>query len=96
MEIRTRSNVFSRRVVVIGLASVALLGGTVAVSTCASASPHHANVQQMPKGFHYRYVWHQIDDCGRHNAGQRKVIIWKGSGDKQSALFCPDGTVWPS
>ncbi|HWI69478.1 MAG TPA: hypothetical protein VNS88_14080 [Nitrospiraceae bacterium] len=87
------------KIAALAMAPVAF-GGTLALvagtSSSASASTTHHVQQRMPAGFHYRSVWYQIDDCGKHNAGQKKVMIWKGNGDMQSALFCPDGTVWPS
>lgn len=79
----------------IATAALALGLGTVSVNS-ASAGTHHSVQQRMPAGFHYRTVWYQIDDCGKHNAGKKKIIMWKGNGDMQSALFCPDGSVQPS
>jgi hypothetical protein len=84
------------KVTALALVPVAF-GGALAVtagtSNPASATTHH---RTLPPGMHWRTVWHQIDDCGKHNAGKAKVIVWRGNGDMQSALFCPNGSVWPS
>jgi hypothetical protein len=84
------------RVAALALAPVAL-GGALAItagtSSPASAVTHH---RTLPPGMHWRTVWYQIDDCGKHNAGKAKIIVWRGKGDMQSAMFCPDGSVWPS
>lgn len=94
MEIKTRSNVFSRRVVVISLAAIAALGGTVAVTTAASASAHHPASQsaghskqhsRLPHGFHYRSI--RNPDCGKD---QHAIIVWADKGDT-SVMICRDG-----
>lgn len=86
------SKTYSKRIAALGLCIIALAGGGVAAAGCASASSNTV----MPKGMHSRTIYFQINDCGKHNAGQRKIIVWRGNGDRQSALFCPNGTVWPS
>lgn len=74
-------------------------GTLVHVQNYGNAAPAAALVptgRVLPAGFHWRVVRYQINDCGRHNAGQAKYIVWRGNGDRQSALFCPNGSVWPS
>lgn len=86
-----------KNLIITTAATAALALGVGAISTnSAGATTTHPHQQRMPAGFHYRSVWYQIDDCGKHNAGQKKIIIWKGNGDMQSALFCPNGAVYPS
>jgi hypothetical protein len=90
MDIRTRSNVFSRRVVVLGLSALALLGVGVGACTAASASPAHpaGHAKQhrtLPRGYHYRSI--RNPDCGKD---QRAIIVWADKGDT-SVMICHDG-----
>ncbi len=82
-----------RRIAAFVLAVLGLVIG-VGFVTASYGSAHTG--RPLPADMHWRGVRHQIDDCGRHNAGQLKIIVWRGNGDGSSALFCPDGTVWPS
>ncbi len=75
---------------------VLVIVGLVVGVGLATASYGSAHTSGLPVGMHWRGVRSQINDCGRHNAGQLKIIVWRGNGDMQSALFCPNGTVWSS
>jgi len=62
-----------------------------------------APVSVLPSGFGWRVVRHQVADCapGRQGPHHWAVVVWRGPGDMQSALFCPggkwgNGLVWTS
>jgi hypothetical protein len=89
-----RSNVFSRKFAVSIIASVALMGGSVAAGTIAASPPASASVRHMPSFVHWKYA--AKNSCGH---GRRGVIIYDsarehGRGDTESVLACPDGSLW--
>ena len=86
-----RSNVYSKRIVIIGLLGIAGLGGTVAATTVACASTTHASVQHgqhrvLPSGYHYKNL--RNPDCGKD---QRAIIVWADKSD-QSVMICRNGS----
>ena len=93
MEINTRNNVFSKRIIVISLSAVALLGGTVAATTAASASAHHPvssskhhQHRTLPRGYHYKSI--KNPDCGKD---QHAIIVWADKADS-SVMICRNGS----
>lgn len=99
LEIRTRSNVFSKRFAVISLSAIALLGGGTAFATSSNAATvhhHPAVVHQIPKWVHWKYADKKLaGTCGKG----RPVIIYatgkeSGAGDTESVLVCSNGTLW--
>ncbi len=105
----------SRRLAVSGLATgAALLAFPVAASAHpvpdstaqvlgVQAIPVGVAAQQvLPRGFHWRVIRHQVADCGGHQTWHHwAIVVWRGPGDEQSALFCPgspwgNGGVFPS
>lgn len=86
-----KSNVYPRKVAVIGLLAIAALGGTVAAVTSACADSTHANVvhgqhRVLPNGYHYRNI--KNPDCGKD---QRAIIAWADKGDS-SVMICRNGS----
>lgn len=75
---------------------------TTVVALSASAQPTVQHQQKLPPGMHWRYMKYQVADCGGHQIpGHWAIVVWRGTGDMQSAIFCPgqpwgNGFVWPS
>jgi hypothetical protein len=94
MEIRTRSNVFSRRVIVLGLSGLAMLGVGVGACTAASGAEHqpaqHSSSQHLPHWLHWRYATagETRSACGK--TSKHGIVEWVGKGDS-SWLVCPNG-----
>ena len=80
----------------LAMTPVILGGGFALASSTSSPARAVTHRRTLPADMHWRTVWYQIDDCGKHNAGQPKIIIWRGNGNVQSAMFCPNGTILPS
>jgi hypothetical protein len=92
---RQRPRTEGRQQVMLALTALATLALALIVAALESRPASAAVLRGLPRGMHWRYIWHAISDCGPMH-GKPAIAVWRGSGDMQSALFCPNGTVWPS